>query len=192
MAVFEKILVKAITNRTFPTSLAQAREWFREEAQKLRMTPNKFFKDKELRKVKQPQIGSMYAFRYDPLGKKELPYYDTFPMIFMIERYTDGFLGINLHYLPYPYRSKLMDALYTITNNTKYDQTTKLKISYEVLKGATKFKLFKPCIKRYLINHVKSPFIEIDANKWDIALFLPLHRFKKATAADVWKDSTGR
>ena len=192
MSVFTKVLTKSIRNRTFPKDMEQAREWFRVEAQKIRVTPDQILSDKAVKIVKSPKVGRMYLYKYDPLHKKDLPYYDAFPLIFMIERYTDGFLGINLHYLPYPFRAKLMDALYTVTNNTKYDDTTKLKISYDILKGATKFKLFRPCVKQYLINHVRSPFIEIDATKWDICLMLPIHRFKKASAQQVWKESLGR
>ena len=44
-------------------------------------------------------IGRMYFFWYDPKLKDVLPVYDRFPMVFPIERYSDGFLGLNLHYL---------------------------------------------------------------------------------------------
>ena len=44
-------------------------------------------------------MGKMYFFYYDPKGKKTLATYDRFPLVFPIERYSDGFLGLNLHYL---------------------------------------------------------------------------------------------
>jgi len=47
-----------------------------------------------------PFFGRLNMFFYDPKFKKTLPYYDTFPLVLPLERYDDGFLGINLHYLP--------------------------------------------------------------------------------------------
>ena len=44
-------------------------------------------------------VGEMYMFMYDAKHKDTLPYYDRFPLIFMLERYNNGFLGLNLHYL---------------------------------------------------------------------------------------------
>ena len=56
-------------------------------------------------------LGKMYFFSYDPKWKDKLPWYDRFPLIFPIERYNDGFLGINFHYLHPRDRAILMDEL---------------------------------------------------------------------------------
>jgi hypothetical protein len=100
-----------------------------------------------------------------------------------------GFYGINLHYLPPSLRANLMDALYSITNNKRYDENTKLRISYATLKNASKYRYFKPCFKHYLASHVKSRFIEIQPVEWDIALFLPTERFEKAGKSKVFADT---
>lgn len=118
------------------------------------------------RQVGDIEPGMMYLFRYDPKGKKTLPYYDTFPLIFPVEKYSDGFLGINFHYLPPVLRAKLMDAIYGTVTNKKYDDTTKVRLSYNILKGASKYKAFKPTVKHYLFDHVRSPFLEITAVEW--------------------------
>jgi hypothetical protein len=57
--------------------------------------------------------------------------------------YADGFLGINLHYISPLLRAKLMDALYSTINNKNYNDTTSLQISYDILKSAAQFRLFK-------------------------------------------------
>ena len=64
-------------------------------------------------------IGKMFFFWYDPKHKKTLPVYDRFPLVFPIERYTDGFLGLNLHYLSWGERSVLLNKLmeYKTSNN---------------------------------------------------------------------------
>ena len=43
-------------------------------------------------------LGKMYFYSYNPKWKDKLPWYDTFPLVFPIERYSDGFLGLNFHY----------------------------------------------------------------------------------------------
>ena len=40
-------------------------------------------------------IGKLYFFAYDPKWKDKLSKYDKFPMVFPIELYGDGFLGLN-------------------------------------------------------------------------------------------------
>ena len=52
------------------------------------------------KRKKSPFYGRLNMFFYDPKFKKTLPYYDTFPLVLPLEPYSDGFLGINLHYLP--------------------------------------------------------------------------------------------
>jgi hypothetical protein len=134
-------------------------------------------------------IGKMFCFSYDPKTKDKLPYYDKFPLIFPINFYSDGFLGINLHYLPPMLRAKLMDALYDIAVEDKYNNSKKLKISYDLLNSSSKYKYFRPCVKRYLSSHVRSKFVAIDYENWDMVLMLPMQRFEKASDQKVWKDS---
>lgn len=134
-------------------------------------------------------VGRMYLFMYDPKMKQELPYYDKFPLIFPFRRVKGGFYGINMHYLPHMMRAKLMDALYTLANNQAYDDTTKLRMSYQILSRASRFRFFQPCVKHYLNSHVKTRFLWVPADQWETALFLPLERFVGATKQQVWKDS---
>lgn len=139
--------------------------------------------------VAHPRMGRMLMYRYDPKHKLTLPYYDKFPLIFPIEKYKDGFLGINMHYLPPIFRARLMDALYDTLNNQKYDDTTKMKISYQILKNASKFRYFQPTIHRYLTSHIRSPLVEIDIKEWDYVLMLPLAKFAKMNQRAVWDES---
>ena len=135
-----------------------------------------------------PFFGRLNMFFYDPKLKAKLPYYDTFPLVLPIERYNDGFLGINLHYLPMSLRLQLLDRLVDFSNNTKFDETTTLDAGYSDLK---KIKLIKPTIKRYLRGRVKTQFRRIDADEFTVAALLPVARFKKASAAEVYRDSRG-
>ena len=135
-----------------------------------------------------PFYGKLNMFIYDPKWKKKLPYYDTFPLVLPLEKYTDGFLGINMHYLPIPLRIKLLDRLVDYSNNTRFDESTKLIVDYNKLRN---IKLIKPTIHRYLAGHTKSQFRRIDADEFTVATLLPVQRFKKASAGAVWAESKG-
>lgn len=171
---------------------ATARAWYRKAAQKVaEVNVNKLHDSNQSRLFSRfgaEDIGSMLMFFYDAKLKEELPYWDQFPLIFPIQMYDDGFLGINLHYLPPMLRAKLMDALYT-TAITKKDKIQRLKISYDILSSASRFSAFRPCIKRYLKNHIKSRFFYVDPGEWDMALMLPTQRFVGASDQKVWQDS---
>jgi len=141
--------------------------------------------------VSKSVLGKMYFYSYDPKWKNELPWYDTFPLVFPIEKYTDGFLGLNFHYLPPKHRAILMDQLKMFANNKKYDETTKLKLTYNMLKGFTKIKRARPTVHRYLSSKVKSQYVLVNADEWEVALFLPVERFRKASKKKVWAHSKG-
>ena len=136
-------------------------------------------------------LGKMYFYSYDPKWKNDLPWYDTFPLVFPIEKYPDGFLGLNFHYLAPKHRAILMDQLKMFANNKKYDETTKLKLTYNMLSGFKKIKRARPTVHRYLDSHIKSKFVLVNADEWEVALFLPVERFKKANKKKVWTHSGG-
>jgi hypothetical protein len=195
--IFQSIAKKGKAAGINPNKTAEARNWYRNQASQLasrNVNKNRMMNDKQnaVNSISASDIGKMYMFFYDPKGKATLPYYDIFPMIFPIGFQEGGFLGINLHYLPPYLRAKLMDALYSTANNNKYDNTTKLKISYDMLNSAAKFGAFSPCVKKYLWDHVQSKFLYVEPSNWDTALMLPLERFQKATKTKVFNDSIAK
>jgi hypothetical protein len=190
--IFDNILIQGARQGIIPARTVAARDWYRSAAGKLmsNISPSVFEKrTDEARKVSSMEFGYMYAFKYDPKTKNDLPYYDTFPLIFPVRMDSDGFLGINFHYLPPVLRAKLMNALYSTLTNKKYDDTTKVKISYSILQSASKYRFFKPMLKKYLRSHVRSQFLEIQVNEWDMAIFLPTESFRKADTGRVWEES---
>jgi hypothetical protein len=133
--------------------------------------------------------GNLYMYVYDPKTKADLPYYDRFPLVFPYATAPGGFMGLNMHYLPYPLRIRLLDRLMVFKNNDKMDGTTRLKYSWSIIAGVSKFKMAEPCIKHYLLPHVKTAFKKVDVNDWATAMLLPVERFVKAPKEKVWKDS---
>jgi hypothetical protein len=123
-------------------------------------------------------IGKMFFFYYDPKTKDKLPIYDRFPLVFPIERYADGFLGLNLHYLSQNERSALLGQLMEYKTNSRMDERTRLRLSYDLLSSTKRMaSAIRPCIKRYLFSHVRGRFIEVTSNEWQQAINLPVQLF---------------
>jgi len=133
--------------------------------------------------------GRLYQFFYDPKGKADMPYYDRFPLVLILEKYDDGFLGLNLHYLPIKYRVAFLDKLlnYAILDD-EYNQT-RLRITYDILTASRRFREFRPCIKRYLFGQIRSKILTIEPQEWEVAIFLPTQLFKGAKPQKVWQES---
>ena len=119
-------------------------------------------------------IGKMYFFKYDAKWKATLPIWDKFPLVLPIERYKNGFLGLNLHYLRYEERAILLGRLFQYRTNNKLDATTRLRLSYDLINQTRRLGIARPCIKRYLWSHVRSKFIEIVPQEWPMAIELPV------------------
>ena len=160
-------------------------DWYRDKIREFG-TPKALDLIRDGKQATRPFFGRLNMFFYDPKLKKKLPYYDRFPLVLPLEEYNDGFLGINFHYLPIPLRMRLLDRVVDFSNNTKFDESTRLNVSYTALKSV---RLIKPTIKRYLAGKVKSRFRRVDADEFTIATLLPVARFSKASAAEVYKDS---
>ena len=183
-------LKTAIKTSTAGAKARAAGDWFREKARQAgasarmrAVTPNQLLR-------RQPEdsiaLGKMFFYKYDPKWAKKLPYWDMYPLVFPFEKAPGGFYGLNLHYIPPRDRAILMDSLNKYATNDRYDRTTRLNLSYQLLK---RFGRAVPCVKRYLGDHVVSETVRIDADEWEIAIFLPVERFQKESARTVWKDS---
>jgi hypothetical protein len=191
-SLFDEILTKGVRAGQVPAREKKARNWYRNTAASYkRVNENQLFgkKSDKQRMMSQPLVGGMYMMEYVAKHRATLPYYDRLPLIFPYKKVPGGFMGLNMHYLPLQLRAKLMDALYDTANNTKYDESTKLRISYQILDKAAKYGPFKPCVKRYLTSQVTSKFLYVYPSEWDIALFLPTERFVGASKAQVFADS---
>lgn len=188
--VFDEILTKGVRAGQIPARESKARDWYRDTAKSYtRINENRLMRSDAQRLTARPLIGQMYLYSYEAKHAQTLPYYDRFPLVFPFKKVKGGFYGINLHYLPLQYRAKLMDALYDVASNSRYDESTKLNISYKILDSASRFRYFKPCVKRYLTSQLRSKFLYIYPSEWDIALFLPLERFQGASKSTVFADS---
>lgn len=159
----------------------------------------------------------MYAYRSKWFYKDALPYYDAFPLVFLISPtattrdgkvHSDKFLGINLHYLSPKQRALLMDAINArlLRNgfdplSPNYNPRLYARISYDVLKAAAKHRAFQPAVKMYLKSNA-TRMVSISGDVWEQLLFLPIARWKFSNhkrfsnsaknESGIWRASTLR
>ena len=74
--------------------------------------------------------------------------------------------------------------MFDAIQNNEYNQGA-------VIAAASKLKYYKPCIKRYLNRHVKSRFVTIYPEEWNLAIFLPTERFN-VRKGQVFSDTIGK
>ena len=173
---FDKLL------KTSGFQLSEARkgavDWIRDKISQLRNTNRRTDQTNIFQKNALPEIGGMYLFSYDPKHKNTLPFWDSHPLVIPIEYYADGFLGINLHYLPPNARIALLQELSKVTNNDKFDRSTRMNISYRYLKGmSVQLSGDNGVLKRYLFSHARSSFHQVSAAEWGQAAMLPIQRW---------------
>ena len=166
----------------------ESMKWFRTRVSQIKRVNSKEIQQ-EARQKSRHLFGEMYMMFYDPKHKKTLPYYDRFPLVIPFQKAKGGFLGLNLHYLPHGLRAKFLDQLYDTTTNDKYDNTTRFRLTYDILQKVSSNNAFEPCVKHYLSSHIRSKLGVVDAADWEIAIFLPTEQFKKASVAKVYTDS---
>jgi hypothetical protein len=187
--IFQQLELEAFRAGITPRT-KESIDWFRKRGNQMRrVNRNQLMKAEPIKLANRQLVGSMQMFFYDPKGKEDLPYYDSFPLTIVVGPAEGGFYGLNLHYIPPLLRAKFLDNLMELTSSTKYDENTRFRLTYSMLKGASKFKYFKPCFKHYLNSHVRSRFARIPAPEWEIAAFLPSADFQKAGRNKVYADS---
>ena len=189
-------LIQRAKRNDFKMQSKESREWFRKNARKLgsKVRTSQLQRDRDRLRTR-PKIGHLYLYNYDPKWKATLKFYDIFPLVFVVDFYNNGFLGLNLHYLPPKLRLLLLENLLRTRTNSKYDETTRLRISWSILKKFGRHNLVKPCVKRYLYKHLRSLYIEVPPEEWEAVVFLPVERFRKGKGEGkisnqtVWSDS---
>ena len=193
----------AIRTGTVGQEVKRSAKWFQQKIKGLQGTLRnqwsstnapKFYREAETkvnpRVLKlRANLGDLYAYYYKPKHMMTLPYYDMFPLILPVEKYSDGFLGINFHYLYPKERAVLLDQLMRFANNKNMDETTRIKLSYQSLGSFTRYKRAKPCLHRYLTSFMKSQMVLVPPADWGTALFLPVERFRKMNKTMVWAES---
>ena len=156
-------------------------------------TPQRF---KKRLRMGRYEWGRMIMFQYDPKAKATLPYYDKFPLGFIVDVKRDGFLMMNMHYLPPDLRANVMDQLYRwlpVRDEEDLRDDDKLLMMpqpYKILKRYRRLRWYKGCLKRYLNSNIQSRIVTIYPKEWNMALFMPMTRtFRGASMSAVYRDT---
>lgn len=174
--LFDK-LNKEMTAAGIRPRTPAAKAWLGNRLYKLKLPANRSnILNDATRVAPKAFIGKMYFFHYDPKYKETLPVWDKYPLVIPMDIYDNGFLGLNLHYLDPYSRLVLLDRLHDFINNNKYDDTTKFRLSYDLLSKSRRYRLIEPCIKRYLFEHIMSSLIYVEPDNWETAIFLPTEK----------------
>ena len=187
--IFDKVSGSLEDEGINPRSEA-SRNWFLD---KINFISQNISRDKLMRQDPMTPVatvmpGMMYMFYYDPKHSKTLPYYDSFPLVILVDIDSTGMTGLNLHYLPIHLRQKLF---YGLLNRVEGGMTEKgyMKITYDFLNNARSLKEFKPCYKKYLTPQIRGSIAKVPANEWETAVHLPLALFRKANEDTVHRKS---
>tara|TARA_R110000868_G_scaffold79604_31_gene226485 strand:- start:4836 stop:5501 length:666 start_codon:yes stop_codon:yes gene_type:complete len=199
--IFDTLRARVEASDGIPPQQRRAINWFRNYHSELtnwqstnaRQTFQQVSNNNFAKRLVPPRLsfpGYLYFFMYKPLAAETLPVYDRFPLVLVLERFDNGFLGLNLHYLPYRSRAIFFDALYSSRFIASKDPLrARINVSYKILKSVAKYRAFNPCIHRYHHKGVKTPLLQVGETEWDLALFLPVERFAKMQRSDVWNRS---
>ena len=99
--------------------------------------------------------GHLYMFEYKA-KMKWLPYYDRFPLVYVIKSNRTEFWGANLHYM-----------------------TPKKRVIAVKKLMAGMIDMPKACFHKYISNHVDGLYIDLASAEWDTSILLPTEDFVK-------------
>ena len=164
----------------------------RSDARNKKLNVRQFYKQSDLKKTRRYLEGVCILISTTQNTQKYYHITIYFPVTLILQLEQNGFMGLNFHYIPPRYRILLLSELYKFAINEddeSDDMQTRIRISYDILKAAQKFKWAKPCLKRYLSTQVMGPALEVTPDHWDTIVMLPLARFQKQTVRSVYADS---
>lgn len=119
----------------------QGQGWFRQQIRdikKNRFNKYQFIINGHQDTVRRLEVGKLYFFEYvakyggmgsDIPTSQQLPVWDRYPLVLPFTTAPNGFIGINLHYLPIRARAWLLDKLLGTANIP----ANKLRINWQIL-----------------------------------------------------------
>jgi hypothetical protein len=182
----------AIKSGTVGQEVKRSAKWFQDKIKGLKgearnrfssTNPNKFYREAETKInpnvfKRRVSLGEIFCYHYNPKHRMTLPFYDMFPMIMLIGADKDTFTGLNFHYLQPKYRAILLDRV-----------NAKVGSGLINWKKIAKIPQVAPTVKKYRFDHIMKKVVPIEESEQEIAIFLPLERFKKASKSSVWTNS---
>lgn len=143
---------------------SQSREWYRGKV--FEKTPEDIITEErsdevgdilerdQNRSTSYPLLFNLMFYKYKAKTRRDLPFYDKYPLAFVLEMDAKSFFAVNLHYYSPEERMGLVMSL-------AEDRIPKFR------KGAHK----------YLISEVRSPYLILAQQEWQTMCLLPVEEF---------------
>ena len=171
-----RLTYESILHNTAPYDMKRLQKksvrWYAEEIKRIKK--NRYNKSNFIRmsheRTKRLEIGKMYMFEYIAKHRDTLPVWDRYPLVLPFTTTENGFIGINLHYLPHKIRAWLLSRLLKHSN----EKTNKVHISWQLLTRLSRANVAEYATHRYLLTHITSPFRLVKIEDYPNAIMLPL------------------
>jgi hypothetical protein len=101
-----------------------------------------------------PRLFSLMFYEYRAKWRRDLPFYDKYPLTYILDFQPNYFFGVNLHY---------------------YSPEERVGIARSLAEN--KIPRFTKGAHKYLLTEVRSPFLDFDTREWDTVCLLPVEEF---------------
>ena len=171
----------------------EAREWYHDYALQYSTGFNytNMMKEGGTRASK-PMRGKMMFFSYRP--DKVTSAYDLYPLIFVLDRQTDYFTGINFHYIVPKLRALTLGNMLSYLNNLDFDLSTELNFKQflNAVDKNKKFKFAKASLRRYKPSNIQGKMIEVHPLDWELSIMVATSKFfsemgSRVASQEIWK-----
>ena len=184
LSTVAKLLPKEIESGT-----EDSLQWFRTNVRDLKIKPQVIMRGLEAVSNTGLKQGGVYMFHYDAKWKDTLPYWDKYPIVVPLELYSDGFLGINIHYISPSMRVPLLQKMFEFTkDNEELEGDARMIIDYDTTQLESGLRNAGPCIKRYLTSHIGARITRVPKEQWETLMMMPTAKFN-VNANTVYADS---
>lgn len=184
LSTVAKLLPKEIESGT-----EDSLQWFRTNVRDLKIKPQVIMRGLEAVSNTGLKQGGVYMFYYDAKWKDTLPYWDKYPIVVPLELYSDGFLGINIHYISPSMRVPLLQKMFEFTkDNEELEGDARMLIDYDTTQLESELRNAGPCIKRYLTSHIGARITRVPKEQWETLMMMPTAKFN-VNANTVYADS---
>lgn len=101
-----------------------------------------------------PKLFSLMYYEYRAKTRKDLPFYDKFPLSYILSVRGGSFFAVNLHY---------------------YSPEERVGMASRLAKN--KIPRFRKGAHKYLLSEVKSPYLHLAQQEWNTICLLPVEEF---------------
>ena len=142
----------------------QSREWYRQEL--YQASPKDIITEERSDEVGDPlerdanklttlpRLFSLMFYEYKAKWRKDLPFYDKYPLAFVLSVEPNYFFALNLHY---------------------YSPEERMGIAASL--ASNRIPKFRKGAHKYLLSEVRSPYLHLAEQEWQTMCLLPVEEF---------------